>query len=288
MTSYDEINNTKSIYSNISLEDIGTHYTLWSEEGQKKWYVYKCKEKPSLNKFGKTFKTSTWIMMSPGLHNQEGQLNNNWVPFMSHRTLQAINKKITEIKNQLKIKKEEDELKKRKEEEELKKRKKEEELKKRKEEEDNDPNPLWYEARKYEIDEKVKETNFKLSVGAIINKVKDCLLASQGHFLSMVDIVKNLKIESAFSFSKTTDNKRIVQSTFDSDGLEVFILFEYTYKVSDSNYMLKRVFGFSKKKIHFNGKYYIFKPKNKVTRDICNNLLNEQITKILDNANKEF
>ena len=38
MTSYNDINNTKAVYSNISLEDMRTHYTLWSEEGQKKWY----------------------------------------------------------------------------------------------------------------------------------------------------------------------------------------------------------------------------------------------------------
>ena len=32
-------------------------------------------------------------MMSPGLHNQEGQLNNNIMPFMSHMTADAINRK---------------------------------------------------------------------------------------------------------------------------------------------------------------------------------------------------
>ena len=96
MTSYDEINNTKAIYSNISLEDIRTHYTLWSEEGQKKWYVYKCKEKTPLKIFGTSFKYSSWIMMCPGLHNQEGLLNNNMWPGMSHKTIEAINRKITE------------------------------------------------------------------------------------------------------------------------------------------------------------------------------------------------
>ena len=70
MTSYNEINNTKAMYSNISITDVRSHYTLWSEEGQRKWYVYKCLSKEPLSEFGKSFKTSTWIMMSPGLHNQ--------------------------------------------------------------------------------------------------------------------------------------------------------------------------------------------------------------------------
>ena len=259
MTSYDEINNTKAIYSNISLEDIRTHYTLWSEEGQKKWYVYKCKEKTPLEIFGTSFKYSSWIMMCPGLHNQEGLLNNNMWPGMSHKTIEAINRKITEMKNN---------------------------LKKKKKEEDKDPNPLWYEVSENKIDEKVKEVRLELSIGSIIRKVKDILLASQGDIISMVDVVRNLKLESAFNFAKTTDEKRVVKSSTDIDGVKVYILFDYSHKISDSNYKVKRVFGFSKKKIHIKGHYYIFKPKNKAAIDACKNLLNSKISELLHNARK--
>ena len=56
--------------------------------------------------------------------------------------------------------------------------------------------------------------------------------------------------------------------------------------ISDSNYKVKRVFGFSKKKIHIKGHYYIFKPKNKAAIDTCKNLLNSKISELLHNARK--
>ncbi len=259
MTSYDEINNTKAIYSNISIPDIRTHYTLWSEEGLHQWYVYKCKEKHPLDNFGSYFRTSTWIMMSPGLHNQEGQKNNNWMPGMRHRTLEAINRKITEIK---------------------------EKIKEKNKKEDEDISPLWYEASEDNFDEKVKEVNLSLSIGSIISKVKDILQASQGDILSMAKVVTNLKLECTFNFSKSQEQKKVVKSAMDVDGVEVFILFDYNHKISDSNHKIKRVFGFSKKKIHMKANYYIFKPRNKAARDICKNLLNCKISELLHNARK--
>ena len=259
MTSYDNINNTKALYSNISLEDIRTHYTLWSEEGQKKWYVYKCKAKWALDEFGKSFKTSTWIMMSPGLHNQEGQLNNNFIPFMSHMTIDAINRKINEMK---------------------------EKLRKQNIEEDNDSTPLWYEASEKYINEKVKAYKINVSIGAIINKIKDILLACEGDIISMVDVVKNLNIEGMFNFAKTSDRNRVVKTSTDIDGVKVYILFDYTQEISNSQYSLKKVFGFSKKKIHIAGSYYIFKPKNKAATDQCKKLLNCKVGDLILNAKK--
>jgi len=259
MTSYDEINNTKAVYSGISLEDIRTHYTLWSEEGQRQWYVYKCKTKSPLDKFGKSFGYSSWIMMSPALHNQEGLLNNNRWPGFSHRTIQAINGKITEMKNK---------------------------LKKEQEKWDQDKNPLWYEASEDSMDEKVKEVRLQISIGSIINKVKDILLTTQGDILSMTKVVGNLKLDSTFNFAKTTDHKKVVKSANDVDGVEVFVLFDCNHIISDSQYKIKRVCGFSKKKIHIKGHYYIFKPKNKAAIKVCENLQNSKISELLQSARK--
>ena len=259
MTSYNDINNTKAVYSNISLEDMRTHYTLWSEEGQKKWYVYKCKAKGALADFGKSFKSSTWIMMSPGLHNQEGQLNNNFMPFMSHMTIDAINRKISEMKKKLKAQNDLD---------------------------DKDTTPIWYEASENYINEKVKEYKLNISIGAIVNKVKNILLASQGDIISMVDVVRNLNIEGLFNFAKTTDKKRVVKTSTDIDGVKVYILFDYTQQISDSKSSVKKVFGFSKKKIQIEGNYYIFKPKNKAAIDQCKQLLNCKVADLIQNAKK--
>tara|TARA_A200000159_G_C7222029_1_gene296535 strand:- start:70 stop:852 length:783 start_codon:yes stop_codon:yes gene_type:complete len=259
MTSYDEINNTKATYSKISLNDIRTHYTLWSEEGQKQWYVYKCKTKSPLDKFGKSFGYSSWIMMSPALDTQEGLLNNNRWPGFSHRTIQAINGKITEMKNK---------------------------LKKEQEKWDNNPTPLWYEASEDSMDEKVKEVRLQVSIGSIINKVKDILLATQGDILSMTKVVGNLKLDSTFNFAKTTDHKKVVKSANDVDGVEVFVLFDCNHIISDSQYKIKRVCGFSKKKIHIKGHYYIFKPKNKAAIKVCENLQNSKIGELLQSARR--
>ena len=222
MTSYDEINNTKATYSKISLNDIRTHYTLWSEEGQRQWYVYKCKTKSPLDKFGKSFGYSSWIMMSPALHNQEGLLNNNRWPGFSHRTIQAINGKITEMKNK---------------------------LKKEQEKWDQDKNPLWYEASEDSMDEKVKEVRLQISIGSIINKVKDILLTTQGDILSMTKVVGNLKLDSTFNFAKTTDHKKVVKSANDVDGVEVFVLFDCNHIISDSQFILKDTIIFLNTKI---------------------------------------
>tara|TARA_B100001093_G_scaffold31220_1_gene27006 strand:+ start:6442 stop:7224 length:783 start_codon:yes stop_codon:yes gene_type:complete len=259
MTSYDEINNTKATYSKISLNDIRTHYTLWSEEGQRQWYVYKCKTKSPLDKFGKSFGYSSWIMMSPALDTQEGLLNNNRWPGFSHRTIQAINGKITEMKNK---------------------------LKKEQEKWDNNPTPLWYEASEDSMDEKVKEVRLQVSIGSIINKVKDILLATQGDILSMTKVVRNLQLDSTFNFAKTTDHKKKVKSASDVDGVEVFVLFDCSHTISDSQYKIKRVCGFSKKKIHIKGHYYIFKPKNKAAIKVCENLQNSKIRELLQSARR--
>jgi hypothetical protein len=259
MTSYDEINNTKATYSKISLNDIRTHYTLWSEEGQRQWYVYKCKTKSPLDKFGKSFGYSSWIMMSPALDTQEGLLNNHRWPGFSHRTIQAINGKITEMKNK---------------------------LKKEQEKWDNNPTPLWYEASEDSMDEKVKEVRLQVSIGSIINKVKDILLATQGDILSMTKVVRNLQLDSTFNFAKTTDHKKKVKSASDVDGVEVFVLFDCSHTISDSQYKIKRVCGFSKKKIHIKGHYYIFKPKNKAAIKVCENLQNSKIRELLQSARR--
>jgi len=261
MTSYDEINNTKATYSKISLNDIRTHYTLWSEEGQKQWYVYKCKTKRHLDEFGKpeNWPYSSWVMMSPRLHNQEGLLNNNKWPGFSHKTIEAINGKISEMKN--KLEKEEQEW-------------------------DNNPTPLWYEASEDSIDEKVKEVRLEVSIGSIINKVKQILLATQGDILSMAKVVGNLQLNSTFNFAKTTDHKKKVKSASDVDGVEVFILFDCSHTISDSQYKIKRVCGFSKKKIHIKGRYYIFKPKNKAAKKVCENLQHSKINELLQNARR--
>ena len=59
MTSYNDINNTKAVYSNISLEDMGNSLYNLVRRGSKKWYVYKCQVKGALADFGKSFKTSS-------------------------------------------------------------------------------------------------------------------------------------------------------------------------------------------------------------------------------------
>ena len=259
MTSYDTINNTKAIYSNISLEDIRTHYTLWSEEGQRNWFVYKCKSKQDLEEFGKTFKVSSWIMMSPALNSQEGLLNNNHVPFMSHMTIDAINSKIQEMKNR---------------------------LLQQNREEDADSIPLWYEASEEILDEKVKETNITVSGKAIINTVKNILEFSEGNILSIINVVNNLNIEGVFNFSKSIDKKKKVKTSIDIDGVTVYVLFDYTHKVSNSKYLIKRVFGFSKKKIQINGDIFIFKPRNKAAREICKRLLHCKVKDIIQNARR--
>ena len=257
MTSYNDINSTKAIYTNISVDDMRSHYTLWSEEGSKKWYVYKCRTKGPLSEFGKSFKSSTWIMMSPGLHNQEGQLNNNFMPFMSHMTIDAINRGIIEMRGK---------------------------IQRKNTEEDNDPTPLWYEASENYLDEKVKEYKINVSIGSMINTIRNILQSSGGDILSIINVVKNINIEGVFNFSKSTDKKRVVKTTTDSDGVNVYILFDYIHKTTDSVSSVKRVFGFSKKKIHVIGHYYIFKPKNKAAREICKRLLNCKVGDLIRNA----
>lgn len=66
-----------------------------------KLFVYKCKSKADLHKFGGSFTVSSWIMMSQALNTQEGLLNNNHSPFISHMTIDTINRKIQEMKNRL-------------------------------------------------------------------------------------------------------------------------------------------------------------------------------------------
>jgi len=83
-------------------------------------------------------------------------------PGFSHRTIGAINSKISEMKNK---------------------------LLKEQQEWDNNPSPLWYEASEDSMDEKVKEVRLQVSIGSIINKVKDILLATQGDILSMTKVV---------------------------------------------------------------------------------------------------
>ena len=197
--------------------------------------------------------------MSPALDTQEGLLNNNRWPGFSHRTIQAINGKITEMKNK---------------------------LKKEQEKWDNNPTPLWYEASEDSMDEKVKEVRLQVSIGSIINKVKDILLATQGDILSMTKVVGNLKLDSTFNFAKTTDHKKVVKSANDVDGVEVFVLFDCNHIISDSQYKIKRVCGFSKKKIHIKGHYYIFKPKNKAAIKVCENLQNSKIRELLQSARR--
>jgi len=254
---YDTINNTQSIFSNISLEDIRTHYTLWSEEGQKRWFVYKCKIKKDLEKFSNTFKVSSWIIMSPGLNSQEGLANFNIMPFMSHMTIDAINRKIQIMKNIL--------------------------LQQNREEDEYNI-PLWYEASEDYIDEKVKEVNLSVSGKAIVNIIKNILEISEGNILSIVNVVKNLNIEGVFNFKKTKERKKKVKTSTDVDGVKVYVLFDYNHNVSNSKYLIKRFFRFSKKKIEVNGKIFIFKPRNKAAREICKKLLHCKVEDIIQNA----
>jgi hypothetical protein len=136
------------------------------------------------------------------------------------------------------------------------------------------------------MDEKVKEVRLQVSIGSIINKVKDILLATQGDILSITKVVGNLKLDSTFNFAKTTDHKKVVKSANDVDGVEVFVLFDCNHIISDSQYKIKRVCGFSKKKIHIKGHYYIFKPKNKAAIKVCENLQNSKISELLQSARK--
>lgn len=254
---YDTINQTKSIFSNISLEDIRCHYTLWSEEGQKRWFVYKCKKKENLEKFSKTFKVSSWIIMSPALNSQEGLANFNIMPFMSHMTIDAINRKIQIMKNKLL----------------------EQDIN-----EDYSTIPLWYEVSQESIDDTVKEVNLKVSSKAIVNIIKNILEISEGNILSLINVVKDLNIESVFNFKKTNENKKKVKTSTDVDGVKVYVLFDYTQNVSNSKYLIKRFFRFSKKKIEITGTIFIFKPRNKAAREICKQLLHFKVENILQNA----
>lgn len=254
---YENINKTKSIFSNISLEDIRCHYTLWSEEGQQRWFVYKCKIKEDLEEFSKTFRVSSWIMMSPALNSQEGLANFNIMPFMSHMTINAINRKIQIMKNKL--------------------------LEQDKNE-DNSNIPLWYEVSQETIDDKVKEVNLSVSSKAIVNIIKNILEISEGNILSIVNVVKDLNIESVFNFKKTKEYKKKVKTSTDVDGVKVYVLFDYNHQVSNSKYLIKRLFRFSKKKIEINGTIYIFKPRNKAAREICKKLLHYKVENIIQNA----
>ena len=147
-------------------------------------------------------------------------------------------------------------------------------------EEDAIITPLWYEASEENLDEKVKETNITVSGRAIINTVKNILEFSEGNILSIINVVNNLNIEGVFNFSRTEDKKKKVKTSTDIDGVTVYVLFDYTHKVSNSKYLIKRVYGFSKKKIQINGEIFIFKPRNKTAREICNRLLDYKVKDI--------
>ena len=56
------------------------------------------------------------------------------------------------------------------------------------------------------------------------------------------------------------------------------------HQVSNSKYLIKRFFRFSKKKIEINGTIYIFKPRNKAAREICKKLLHYKVENIIQNA----
>ena len=142
---------------------------------------------------------------------------------------------------------------------------------------------VWYEASKNEYEEKVKEFKIDVSIGSMINKIQNILQGSGGDILSIIKVVKSLgNFQGVFNFAKSTDKKRVVKTTTDSDGVNVYILFDHTHKITTHTHMKL----YSKKKIHVTGYYYFFKPKNKAAREIhvCKKLLNSKVDDLISSA----
>ena len=257
----DDINNTKSVYSNISTSDIMINYTLWSEEGQQNWFVYKCRNKMDLQRFGKTFSYSSWIMMAPGLSTQEGLLNNNRVPFFSHKTIEAINRKITEIKKR--IVQEQQVL-------------------------DNNSIPLWYEYSSHIVNENVKEYNINIAIGNIAHKIKGLIETTSGNILSIYNVLKDIHLESEFHFYDSNEKKLFVKCSKDIDNKPVYLMMEFTQTRNQSRHAIKRVFGFSKNKVSIIGRYYLLKPQNRAAENLCNNLTNDGALHIINQIRNDF
>ena len=95
---------------------------------------------------------------------------------------------------------------------------------------------------------RLKAYKINVSIGAIINKIKGVLLACEGDIISMVNVVKNLNIEGMFNFAKTFDRNRVVKTSTDIDGVNVYILFDYTQEISNSQCSLKKYLDYLKRK----------------------------------------
>ena len=92
---------------------------------------------------------------------------------------------------------------------------------------------VWYEASKNEYEEKVKEFKIDVSIGSMINKIQNILQGSGVDILSIIKVVKSLgNFQGVFNFAKSTDKKRVVKTTTDSDGVNVYILFDHTHKIT--------------------------------------------------------
>ena len=145
---------------------------------------------------------------------------------------------------------------------------------------DMNPNPLWFYYKKDNVNKEIKSINIDIEIGKITDKICDAIKASGCDIISLIDLIKELKVNLKMSMESSVANKKEITQFKDSNNKFTYLVLIFSNEIITSNCKCLEWCGFDYAKSKFSLDYTIYKPKNKAAQIECDKHMNKNV--ILD------
>ena len=143
--------------------------------------------------------------------------------------------------------------------------------------------PLWKHCRVNKISKLIKTSELEVSVGNIAKTLFDVISAVDGNIISLIDLIKKVKLHLTSSSSKELIiNKELIVTDPNEKGFKKYIILIFSKQDITKTRRWAGVFNTNKTYIDIKIDYTILEPNNNSAQLKCQELINEKTSMMIE------
>lgn len=141
----------------------------------------------------------------------------------------------------------------------------------------------WFFRENENIEKNIKNVNFKLEIGKIMNCIIEVVKSNMGDLSNIgniIDLIKNFNVDISSKSNKTSIQKSITKEIETNNGKPSIYIFIYVeIKLASNSHNLGNIFNYNNNSQIIIVDYIFLRPKNQAAINKCIELMNDDICK---------
>jgi hypothetical protein len=142
--------------------------------------------------------------------------------------------------------------------------------------------PSWWICENNTLSQELDNVKLDIAVGKLADDVFNIIKAYGGDFISIAKAAKDLTLNLGLNLEKTNNTNESLHQIKNDDNTYTYISIKLEKKIDNVKTGIADRLGFAKDKISIESTYYLFKPKNSLAQNLCDEMMNKKITDKLE------